>query len=68
MFVILDDESYLTLNGTNCAENNTYYQKEGVDIENVTNVPQLKPIERFWFQLEQKVFEFGWETNDLAAL
>lgn len=163
-FVILDDETYFTLDGADCAGNSSYYYKEGVELdpevkfkrhtkfpkkilvwlafsargrsaayiapsglsvnqdiyakeciqkrlvpfiekyhndgryvfwpdmatshyargtievyerynisfiprsENVPNVPQLRPIERFWYQLKQKVYENGWEAKDLAAL
>ena len=30
---------------------------------NVPSVPQLRPIELFWFQFKQKLYENGWEAE-----
>ena len=37
-------------------------------IENVVNVAQFRPIERFWYQLKQKVYENAWELKNCVEL
>ena len=32
------------------------------------NAPQLRPIEKFWAHLKQKVYERGWEAKNLDEL
>lgn len=36
--------------------------------KNVPNVPQLRPIERFWRNLKRNVYENGWEASTHAEL
>ena len=36
--------------------------------ENPPNIPQLRPIERFWAHLKAKVYSNGWETDDIKTL
>lgn len=35
---------------------------------NPPNVPQLRPIEKFWAQLKSKVYENNWEAKDIDQL
>jgi hypothetical protein len=35
---------------------------------NPSNVPQLRPIERFWADLKKKVYENGWTTKSVEDL
>lgn len=36
--------------------------------QNPPNVPQLRPIERFWSHLKQKVYKDGWEAKTFRQL
>lgn len=35
---------------------------------NPPNVPQIRPIERFWALLKRRVYKDGWEAENLSAL
>ena len=45
-------------------EGNKFIEKD----ENPPNMPQIRPIEKFWYQLRCRVYENGWEANDLIEL
>ena len=36
--------------------------------QNPPNVPQLRPIERFWVYLKRSVYSEGWTTEDIPQL
>uniref|UniRef100_A0A158P527 Tc1-like transposase DDE domain-containing protein n=1 Tax=Tetranychus urticae TaxID=32264 RepID=A0A158P527_TETUR len=36
--------------------------------QNPPNIPQLRPIERFWAHLKQKVYEGGWSASSYPSL
>ena len=49
-----------------------YLKQENVKfvakIENPANVPECRPIERFWYFLKAEVYAEGWQAENLKAL
>ena len=54
----------LSIHSAHGVERKKFIEKD----ENPPNMPQIRPIEKFWYQLRCKVYENGWEAKDLVEL